>query len=437
MAAGALTLGGAAAQATTAKFGPSNPFYAESTLPFHAPPFNKITDGDYQPAIEAGMAAQLDEMKKIAEDPAKPGFENTFVAMEKSGVLLSRVMAVFSGVTGANTDPELQKVQREEAPRLAAHRDAIYLNPKLFARVNAVYDERAGLHLKPEQLRLVEETYKRFVHAGAELSDANKAKLKNLNEEESTLSNAFETKLLAATKAAAFETKDKQALEGLSDAQLAAASTAANGRKQEGYLIPLQNTTQQPDLRLLKNRATREALFQDSWTRAERGGENDTRGTISQLAQVRARKAELLGFPTYAAWKLEDQMAKTPKAAIDFMNALVPASTAKAQSEADTIQSQIKADGEGFALQPWDWEFYAEQVRKAKYDLDENAVKPYFELNTVLQDGVFYAAHKLYGISFKERHDIPVYQPDVRVFEVYDTDGKPAGAVLLRLLEAR
>ena len=427
MAAGALTLGGAAAQGqkAPAKFDSSNPFYVESSLPFHAPPFNKITDGDYQPAIEAGMAAQLGEMKKIADNASKPTFENTFVAMEKTGVLLNRVMAVFSGVTGANTDPELQKVQREEAPRLAAHADAIHLNPKLFARVKAVYDERAGLHLKPEQMRLVVETYRRFVHAGAELSDADKAKLKHLNEEESTLSNAFETKLLAATKAAAFETKDKQALAGLSDAQLAAAAGAAHGRRQEGYLIPLQNTTQQPDLRLLKDRATREALFQDSWTRAERGGESDTRDTISKLAQLRARKAELLGFQTYAAWKLEDQMAKTPKAAIDFMNALVPASTAKSRSEADAIQGQIKADGGGFALQPWDWNYYAEQVRKAKFDLDESAVKPYFELNTVLQDGVFYAAHQLYGITFKERHDIPVYQPDVRVFEVHDEDGKP------------
>jgi peptidyl-dipeptidase Dcp len=433
MAAGALTLGSATAhaQGTTAafgsgnSFGPGNPFYAPSTLPFHAPPFDKIKDSDYQPAIEAGMAAQLREIEAIANNPAAPTFDNTFVAMERSGQLLGRVMRVFGGVTSANTDPTLQKVQEQEAPKLAAHEDAIHLNGKLFARVKTVYDERATLHLGPEQLRLVEIDYRRFVLAGAELSDADKAKLKNLNEEESTLSTAFVSKLLAATKAAAFTTTDKAALAGLSDAQLQAAADAAKQRGVPGYLISLQTTTQQPDLAVLTDRATREALFQDSWTRAERGGQNDTRATISRLAQVRAEKAQLLGFPNYAAWKLQDQMAKTPEAAIDFMNALVPATVAKANAEAGEIQQQIAGDGKGFALQPWDWELYAEQVRKEKYDLDPNAVKPYFVLNTVLQDGVFYAAHMLYGITFKERKDIPVYQPDVRVFEISDADGKP------------
>jgi peptidyl-dipeptidase Dcp len=428
MAAGAIALGGAAgAQALGAggSFGPANPFYAESTLPFHAPPFDRITDADYGPAIEAGMAAQLREMDTIANDPAKPTFENTFVAMERSGLLLSRVMHVFSGVTGANTNPALQEVQKEAAPKLAAHADAIHLNAKLFARVKAVYDERAGLHLQPEQLRLVEVQYERFVHAGAQLSDGDKAKLKQLNEEESKLGNAFETKLLAATKAAAYSTADKAALAGLSDAQVQAAAGAAKGRKQEGYVLPLQNTTQQPDLAVMRNRAARAALFGDSWTRAERGGENDTRDTIARLAQVRAGKAKLLGFPTYAAWKLQDQMAKTPEAALHFMDALVPASTAKAGSEAADIQKLIDSQGGGFHLEPWDWNFYAEQVRKARYDLDESALKPYFEIDNVLRNGVFYAAHLLYGISFKERKDIPVYEPDVRVFEVTDADGKP------------
>ncbi len=436
MAAGALALGSAAAgpaqvtgspgaNGSSAAFGPANPFYAASTLPFHAPPFDRIHDADYQPAIEAGMAAQLVEINAIANDPAPPTFDNTFVAMERSGMLLVRVMHVFSGVSGANTNPALQAVQREEAPKLAAHQDAIHLNAKLFARVKAVYDERATLHLGPEQLRLVEITYQRFVHAGALLSAEDQGKLKQLNEEESTLSNAFERKLLAATKAGAYTTTDAAALDGLSDEQLTAAKEAAAGRKVDGYLLPLQNTTQQPDLAVLNSRETREALFQDSWMRAERGGEDDTRSTIGRLAQVRAEKAQLLGFPTYAAWKLQDQMAKTPEAAIHFMNALVPASTAKAQSEAADIQGLIDAQNGGFKLQPWDWNFYAEQVRKAKYDLDENAIKPYFEINNVLQNGVFFAAHLLYGISFKERKDIPVYQPDVRVFEVFDRNGKP------------
>ncbi len=425
MAAGVVTAASAGGQAQQAGFGPANPFYAESTLPFHAPPFDRIHDADYQPAIESGMAAQLREMEAIANDPAKPTFENTFVAMERSGALLRRVMQVFGGVTGANTNPTLQAVQKTEAPKRAALADAIYLNPKLFARVKAVYDERAGLHLQPEQLRLVEVTYERFVHAGAQLGDADKTKLKSLNEEESTLGNAFESKLLAATKAAAYTTTDKNALAGLSDPQVQAAAGAAKGRKQEGFVLPLQNTTQQPDLALMSNRSARQALFQDSWTRAERGGDNDTRATIARLAQVRAQKAKLLGYPTYAAWKLEDQMAKTPEAAIHFMDALEPGATAKAREEAGELQKVIDAQGGGFQVEPWDWEFYAEQVRKQKYDLDEAQVKPYFEINNVLENGVFYAAHQLYGISFKERKDVPVYQPDVRVFEVFDTDGKP------------
>ncbi len=426
--AGAIAVGGAAGSQMAqgqAGFGPANPFYAESALPFHAPPFDRIKDGDYQPAIEAGMAAQLRETDEIANNGAKPTFDNTFVAMERSGLLLERVMHAFSGVAGANTNPALQAVQKAEAPKLAAHADAIHLNVKLFARVKAVYDERASLQLKREQLRLVEVQYQRFVHAGAELSDSDKVQLRKLNEEESTLSNAFETKLLAATKAGAYATTDPAALAGLSEAQVQAAAGAAKARKQDGYVLPLQNTTQQPDLAMLNNRATRAALFQDSLTRAERGGESDTRSTIARLAQVRAQKAKLLGYPTYAAWKLEDQMAKTPVAALHFMDALVPASTARAQNEAAEIQKVIDAQHGGFQLEASDWNFYAEQVRKAKYDLDEAQIKPYFEIDNVLQNGVFYAAHLLYGISFKERRDIPVYEPDVRVFEVTDADGKP------------
>ena len=270
----------------------------------------------------------------------------------------------------------------------------------------------------------VEFEYKKFVHSGANLSAADKEKLKKLNEEESTLSTAFESKLLAAAKAAAYVTTDKSALAGLSDAEIAAAAETAKERKVQGYVIPLQNTTQQPDLATLTNRSTRQAIFENSWTRAERGGPNDTRATIARLAQLRAEKAKLLGFPNYAAWKLEDQMAKTPDAVLKFMNALVPGSTAKAAGEAKDIQAVIDSQNGGFPLQPWDWEFYSEQVRKAKYDLDESQIKPYLELNNVLQNGVFFAANQLYGLTFKERHDIPVYHPDVRVFEVFDANGK-------------
>ncbi len=412
------------AQSTSA-FAPSNPFYATSRLPFHAPPFDKIKDSDYQPAIEAGMAQQLEEIRAIADNPAPPTFENTLVAMEKTGALFRRATAAFDGVTGANTNPTLQKAEEALAPLIAAHSDAIYLNSRLFARVQAVYNQRESLKLDPESQRLLEIVYQRFVHAGANLSDADKAKLKKLNEEESTLSNAFKNKLLAATRDAALVTTDKAALAGLSDAQVAAAAAAAQSRHVEGYVIPLQNTTQQPSLSSLSDRATRQTLFESSWTRSERGGENDTRATIARLAQLRTEKAKLLGFPNYAAWKLENQMAKTPEAALKFMDDLVPPATANAQSEAKEIQSVIDPQKAGFQLEPWDWNFYAEQVRKAKYDLDESQVRPYFELNNVLQNGVFYAANQLYGITFKERHDIPVYQPDVRVFEVTDANGKP------------
>jgi len=425
-AASVIALGSVApASAAGVKFGPSNPFYAPSTLPFQAPPFDKIKDSDYQPAIEAGMAEQLKEMKAIADNPAAPTFENTLVAMEKTGQLFNRAMMAFSGVTGANMNPVLQKVQDIEAPKLAAHDDAIYLDSKLFHRVETIYKERDSLKLDPESLRLVDYYYKKFVHSGANLSDADKAKLKKLNEEESTLSNDFITKLLAATKDAAYVTTDKAALAGFGDSQIAAAAEAAKERKKEGWVLPLQNTTQQPDLVSLSNRETREALFEKSWNRAERGDANDTRAAIARLAQVRAEKAKLLGYPNFAAWTLENQMAKTPEAALKFMDALVPAATAKVATEAKDIQDVIDSQKGGFKLQPWDWEFYAEQVRKARYDLDESKVKPYFELNNVLENGVFYAANQLYGLTFKERKDIPVYQPDVRVFEVFDANGKP------------
>ncbi len=418
-----------AQQQQPAPFGPNNPFYAESTLPFHAPPFDKIKDSDYQPAIDAGMAQQLKEVDVIANNPAPPTFENTVVAYEKTGQLLNRVMQVFNCVTAANTNDELQKVQAYEAPRLSAEQDAIFLNTKLFARIKTVYENRSALHLDSESLRLVEYDYQQWVKAGANLSDADKEKLKKLNEEDATLENAFMTKLLAAAKDGAYSTSEPAALAGMNPAQLAAAAQDAKQRNQQGHqpewLVPLQNTTQQPDLAVLTNRATRQAIFENSWNRAERGDANDTRATIARLAELRAQKAALLGFPNYAAWELTDQMAKTPEAAVNFVNALVPASTARAATEAKEIQALIDKQNGGFTLEPWDWEFYSEQVRKARYDLNESEERPYFELNNVLQNGVFYAAHQLYGITFKERKDIPVYQQDVRVFEVFDASGKP------------
>jgi len=415
----------AGGSARSADFGPSNPFYAASTLPFGAPPFDKIKDADYQPAIEAGMAQELAEIGKIADNPAAPTFENTLVAMERSGRLLARASAAFNGVNQANTNPVLQKAKTALAPQIAAHVDAIRLNKKLFGRIAAIYAKRAALKLDAESLRLVERQYAEFVHSGANLSDNDKDQLKSLNKELSSLSDAFSKKLLEATKAGAYATQDKAALAGLGDAQLAAAAQAAKGRNVSGYVIPLQNTTQQPGLASLSVRATREAIFGNSWNRAERGDANDTRDIIARIAQLRAQRARLLGFASHAAWKLEDQMAKTPEAALQFMDALVPVATAKAASEAKDIQEVIDAQKAAFTLQAWDWDFYADQVRKAKYDLNDAEIKPYFEINNVLENGVFFAANQLYGITFKERKDIPVYETDVRVFEVSDVDGKP------------
>jgi len=424
LAACASVHAGTGAQAASASAS-SNPFDAPSTLPFQAPDFARIKDADFAPAFTEAMRRHLAEVRTIADDPAAPSFDNTFVALEKSGQMLARVNMAFNALTSANTDDALQKTQEDVAPLLAAHFDAIYLDPKLFARIEALYKQRDTLNLDAESKRLVEYYYLDFVHHGARLSDADKAKLKELNKEESTLDTSFVNKLLAGTKAGALVVDDKAKLAGLSDAEIAAAAQAAADRKLEGkWAIPLQNTTQQPALQELADRDVREQLFKASWLRTEHGDANDTRDTIARIAQVRAQQARLLGYDSYAAWKLEDQMAKKPATALGFLDALVPPATSRAKREAADIQAMIDKDGGKFQLQPWDWELYAEQVRKAKYDLDESQIKPYFELNNVLENGVFYAAHQLYGLSFKERHDLPVYQPDVRVFEVFDPDGK-------------
>ncbi|MFV8849135.1 peptidyl-dipeptidase Dcp [Serratia fonticola] len=402
-----------------------NPFFATSQLPFQAPRFDVISESDYAPAIAAGIQQKLAEVEKIANNPAEPTFDNTFVALEKSGALLTRTMSVFSAMTSANTSDALQKLDEETSPKLAALDDAIMLNSKLFARIKAIYDRRDSLNLDPESLRLVEVTYKNYVLAGANLSDADKTQLKALNQEAATLSTQFTNKLLAASKNGALAIGDKTLLAGLSEGELAAAAQAASERKlDKQWLLVLQNTTQQPDLQNLQDRDTRQKLFDASINRAEKNDANDTRQTLARLAKVRAEQAKLLGFPNYAAWKLQNQMAKTPDAALAFMRNIVPAATARAEREAKDIQAVIDRQNGGFKLAAWDWQFYAEQVRKEKYDLDESQIKPYFEMNNVLHNGVFYAANLLYGISFKERKDIPVYHPDVRVYEVFDKDGQ-------------
>jgi len=423
-----LCAGTASTRPAFADSGRVNPFFSASSLPYQAPRFDVIQDGDYQPALERGMAEHLKEVQAIANDRAAPTFDNTIAAMERSGRLLDRVQETFYGVYQADSDPTLDKVQSAEAPRLSQHSDAVYLNAKLFGRVKALYDRRGTLSLTPEQAQVLEVYYQQFVHAGAMLSDADKAKLREMNTRISTLETAFEQKLIAGAKNGALVVDRRAALAGLDDGAIASAAKAAEGRKLAGkWVLPLQNTTQQPALESLTDRATRQALFERSWTRTERGDANDTRATISELAQVRARKAALFGYPNYAAYVLYDQMAKTPEAVETFMHRLAPATAVEQKREAAELQATIRKDGGNFTLKPWDWAHYAAQVRQEKYALDQDAVKPYFELNTVLNDGVFFAANRLYGITFKRRTDIPVYDPDVMVYEVFDKDGSQLG----------
>jgi len=354
-----------------------------------------------------------------------PSFDNTIVAMERSGAVLDRASKTFFAVVQANTNDTLQKIQDVIAPKLAAHRDAIYLNDQLFQRVRAIYDRREAGQLNAEQKALVERYNRDFVRAGAQLSEADKIKMRSLNQELSKLGTDFSNKLLAGTKVGALVVDKRSDLDGLTDAEVATAADAAKQRGLTGkWVLPLRNTTQQPSQASLKNRAVRQRLFEQSTLRTSRSDSNDTRNIVRRMAELRAEKAQLLGFPTWAAYVLAAQGAKTPENAIKLLTDLVPPATARARAEAADMQKLIDGAGSGFKLQPWDWQYYSEQVRKAKYDLDESQIMPYFELNNVLQNGVFFAANKLYGLTFRERHDIPVYHPDVRVFEVFDSDGK-------------
>jgi len=428
--AGFFAASAAAGQPAAAKAPPKgpvrqNPLLSPSALPFHAPAFDKIRDSDFKPAIDRGIEQQRTEIERIANESAPPTFDNTIVALERAGQLLTRAYMVFNGLAGANTNDTLQKIQEEEAPKLAALQDAMYLNDRLFTRVEAVYGQRDQLKLSPEGKRLVEWYHQHFILAGAKLSAADKTTLKKLNEEDATLSAKFTTRLLEAAKNGALVASDKSELAGLTDAQIAAAAQAAKARKLEGkWVLTLQNTTQQPDLASLTNRDTRHKLFEASWTRAEHGDASDTREIIARQAQIRAQQAALLGYADFAAWKLQDQMAKTPDAVNRFLGQLAPPATARARAEAADLQKMI---GDQFKLEPWDWNLYAEQVRKAKYSLNESEIKPYFELNRVLKDGVFFAANKLYGLTFKERPDLPVYEKGVKVFEVVDKTGASIG----------
>jgi len=416
-----------ASAAAAATLPASNPFASPSTLAFQSPDFARIKSSDYLPALLAGIAEQKAEIARIANNPAPPTFANTVVAMERSGQLFERANLAFLAVKGANSDDVLEATDTKASPLWApdySRPDYIFLNQKLFQRFKALHDRRAELNLNPEQSRLLDVYYGQFVHAGAELPAAKQTELKALNKRITGLETAFTQKLRAAAKAGAVHFDDPSALAGLSPEQLAAAQQAAKDRKLAGYVLPLQNTTQQPSLASLTSHDTRQKLFEASLNRAEHGDANDTRAIISEIAQLRARKAALFGAANWADYTLYDQMAKDRATAIGFLDRLAPAVSAKQHREWSDIVALAKSQGATFQPTAADWNFYADQIRKQRYALNSDELKPYFEFNKVLIDGVFYAANQLYGITFKERHDIPTWNADMRVFQVYDADGK-------------
>ncbi len=398
----------------------------ESALPYQYPAFDKIKDENFVPAIEAGMREQLKEIEPIANSSEKPTFENTVVALERTGRLLDRAQRTFSNLNACDTNPARQKIEKETAPKLAAHRDAIFLNPKLFARVRELYENRDKLGLDPESAYLLERYYKDFVRAGAKLSAPDKEKMKKMNAELATLQADFEQNVLKERNASSVVVEKKEELAGLTDDQVKGVINAAKAEKKDGkFVIQLQNTTGQPLLGSLQDRHLRERIMQASLARNSKGGEFDTRKIILRIAQLRAEKAKLLGYDNWAAYQLEDQTAKNVPTVNKLLGDLAPPAVANAKHEADEQQTIVDQEKGGFQIAAWDWDFYSEKVRKAKYDFDESEVRPYYELNHVINDGVFFAANKEYGLTFKERKDLPVYEPDVRVWEVFDRDGKP------------
>ena len=408
-----------------------NPLLTESSLPYHVPPFDRIKDEHFAPAMEKGMREELKEVEVVANNSEKPTLENTIVALERTGRLLDRAERSFDNLNACNTNPTLQKIETEMAPKLAAHRDAIHLNSKLFARVQELYDNRDKVGLDPESAYLLERYYKDFVRAGAKLSDPDKEKLKKINSELATLQTQFEQNVLKEKNASSIVVDRKEDLAGLSDNQMASLTNAAKAEHKEGkFVIQLQNTTGQPLLGSLQNRPLHERIMQTSLGHNSKGGEFDTRNIVIRTAQLRAEKAKLLGYSNWAAYQLEDQTAHNVPTVNKLLADLAPPAVANAKREAADMQKIVEEEKGGFQVASWDWDFYSEKVRKARYAFDESELRPYYELNHVIIDGVFFAAGKLYGLTFKERHDIPVYQPDVRVFEVYDRDGKPLALFL-------
>ncbi len=426
----------------TAPAAQDNPFFTESALPLKYPPFDKVRDSDFGPAFDRGMAEQIKEVEAIANSAEPATFDNTIVALEKTGQVLGRSAAVFFNLSGADTNDAREKLQGDYAAKLSAHGDAISLNPKLFARIKSLHDRRQSLGLNAEGVRLIERYYTDFVRAGANLTEPQKARIKEINSELAIVGTKFSQNVLAEVNAAAVVVDSKAELAGLSEGQIAAAVEAAKARKLEGkYVIALLNTTGQPVLTQLENRALRERVYKASIGRGSQGGEFDNTSEVSQVLKLRAERAKLMGYANHAAFVLEDETARSPEAVNAMMMKLAPAAVANAKREAVDMQAAIdaeqKAKGQpSFKLEPWDWAFYAEKVRQARYNFDESQLKPYFEMKNVLENGVFFAANKLYGLTFKQRTDLPVYHPDVTVYDVYDADGKQL-AIFLADMYAR
>ncbi|QDH70225.1 M3 family metallopeptidase [Marilutibacter alkalisoli] len=407
----------------------ANPFSAPSPLPLHYPQFDRIKDSDFGPAFDEGMARHLKEIEAIAGNPEPPSFENTIVAMEKSGDVLGRAVSVFFNLVGTDTNDTRNKLRAEYAPKFAAHQDAISLNGKLFERVATLHEQRDQLGLDAEGVRLIERYHTRFIRAGAQLSDADKTKLKEMNAEMASLGTQFTDNVLSEVNASAVVVDDATELDGLTESQIATAARIAKERDLDGkYVITLLNTTGQPPLSQLTNRALRQRIHEASVARGSRGGEFDTTAIVSRMMKLRAERAKLLGYPNHAAYGLEDQTARTPEAVNAMLGQLAPAAVANAKREAADLQAMIDkeqaAKGEpSFKLEPWDWAFYSEKVRAEKYAFDESQLKPYFEMKNVLENGVFFAAGKLYGLTFKERSDLPKYHPDTWTYDVFNEDG--------------
>lgn len=406
----------------------NNPFAHDNTLPYQAPEFDKIKSEHFAPALKVGMAKQLKEVEQIANNPEPASFDNTIAALQKTGRLFNRVAPIFDNYTNAYTNDTIKEIEIDMAPLFAAHSDAIHLNNKLFARIESLHDKRSSLALDPESLRLLETNYRDFVRAGAKLNAEQKEKIKAINAEISSISTQVGQNILSEMHHSAVLVDTKEELDGLAEAQIQEAAEAAKSRGHEGkYLITLTNTSTQPILASLNNRELRKKIHNASLQRNMQENDADNRDPIAHVLKLKTERAQMLGYPSHAAYRLETQCAQNVEAVNNMLSSMVPASLESLKREAAELQKIIDSENGGFELAAYDWLYYSEKLRKQKYDLDEAELKPYFELNSVITKGVFYTAERLYGITFKERHDLPVYDPDVRIWEVYNEDGSTIG----------